>query len=133
MYSITKSFVFCYGHRLYKDPGKCGHLHGHTGRAEVALEGEELDGLGMLKNFDSIKESVGRWIEDNFDHRTLLNRDDPLAETLIGAGEKIFLMGANPTAENIARAIYESSKKGGLPVSSVTFWESPTACARYSG
>jgi len=131
MYQITKSFTFCYGHRLYKDPGKCGHLHGHTGRAEISLAGDRLDGLGMLKNFDFIKEGVGEWIDKNLDHHTLLNKNDPLCDILGSAGEKLYLLDDNPTAENIARVIYEFSKDAGLPIKAVTFWESPTAYARY--
>jgi 6-pyruvoyltetrahydropterin/6-carboxytetrahydropterin synthase len=132
MYQITKTFTFCYGHRLYKDSGKCGHLHGHTGRAEVTLEGKELDHLGMLKNFDSIKAGFGKWIDANLDHRLLLNKSDPLVEPLKKAGEKLFLMDGNPTAENIAKVLHETAKGDGLPVKNVTFWESPTACATYS-
>lgn len=132
MYTITKTFTFCYGHRLYRDPGKCGHLHGHTGRAEIVLEGERLNELGMLKNFDDIKETLGRWIDENLDHRTLLNKADPLAKILREAGEEIFLMDGNPTAENIAHLIFEEARKSDFPVAGVTFWESPTACATYA-
>jgi len=131
MYTITKTFTFCYGHRLYKDPGKCGHLHGHTGKVEITISGKVLDSLGMLKNFDSIKESVGCWIDKELDHHTLLNKNDPLSDILSSAGEKLYLLEENPTAENIARAIFEASKKEGLPVTAVTFWESPTAYAKY--
>lgn len=131
MYSITKTFTFCYGHRLYKDPGKCGHIHGHTARAEVVLEGSVLDDLGMLKNFDSVKDAVGKWIEENLDHRMILNRIDPLCKILTDAGEKLYVVDGNPTAEKLAAIIYSVAKKGMLPVKNVTFWESPTASATY--
>ena len=132
MYNITKTFTLCYGHRLYKDPGKCGHLHGHTGRAEITLSGNALDDLGMLKNFDMLKESVGRWIDQNLDHHMLLNKSDPLAKPLSEAGEKLYLLDSNPTAEKLAQIIFNYAKKSGLPVKFVTFWESPTANAIYS-
>ncbi len=133
MFTITKTFTFCYGHRLYKDPGKCAHLHGHTGRAEVTLEGKKLNEIGMLKNFDELKLSIGKWLDDNLDHHTLMNKADPLSKILIDAGEKIFLMDGNPTAENIAQLVFNAAKEQGIPVNSVTFWESPTACATYIG
>lgn len=132
MYKITKSFTFCYGHRLYKDTGKCGHVHGHTGRVEIELFGEKLDELGMLKNFDVVKETIGKWIEENLDHRMLLNKEDPLAKILSKEGEKLFLLDVNPTAENIAREIFEIAKKNDLPVAKVTAFESPTSSASYS-
>ena len=131
MFKITKSFGFCYGHRLFKDPGKCGHLHGHTGRVEIELESKKLDDLGMVKNFDDLKNSIGRWIEENLDHKVLLNRADPLVDVLTSTGEKLYLLDLNPTAENIAKEIFGYVKKTGFPVLSVNFWESPTACARY--
>lgn len=131
MYNITKTFSLCYGHRLYKDPGKCGHVHGHTAKVEVHLEGSDLDSLGMLKNFDEIKINVGKWIDENLDHHMLLNKADPLTKILSEAGEKPYTLDDNPTAENIAKLIYFVTKKSGLPVKSVTFWESPTACATY--
>lgn len=133
MYNITKTFTFCYGHRLYKDPGKCGHVHGHTARAEIVLKGEKLDDLGMIQNFDSVEESIGRWIEENLDHQMLLNSADPLVKVLKEAGEKLFILDCNPTAENIARKIYDEAKKKNLPVKAVIFWESPTASATYEG
>ncbi len=132
MFKITKSFGFCYGHRLFKDTGKCGHLHGHTGKAEIELCSGELDELGMVKNFDELKNSIGRWIEENLDHKVLLNRADTLVEVLTATGEKLYLLDSNPTAENIAKEIYGYAKRSGFPVISVNFWESPTACARYS-
>src|SRR3989338_7952142 len=132
MYNITKTFSFCYGHRLYKDPGKCGHLHGHTGRAEITLFGKELDDLGMLKNFDDLKASIGKWIDENIDHCMLLNRTDPLVSVLKDAGEKLYLLNGNPTAENLAHLIFNVAREKRLPVKSVTFWESPTANATHS-
>lgn len=130
MYNISKTFTFCYGHRLYKDPGKCGHIHGHTGKVEIVLRGDKLDDLGMLKNFDAIKQTIGKWVDENLDHRMLLNKADPLAKLLDNAGEKLFLLDTNPTAENIAKIIFEMASKS-CPVEKVIFWESPTSSASY--
>ena len=132
MFEIKKTFNFCYGHRLYKDQGKCGHVHGHTGRVEIILEGERLDNLGMLKNFDDVKQKIGEWIDKNLDHKMLLAQEDPLSKLLKDAGEKVYNLEENPTAENIAKLVYEVAMKDGLPIKAVTFWESPTASATYS-
>lgn len=131
MYTITKTFTFCYGHRLYKDPGKCGYLHGHTAKAEITLSGRTLNALGMLKNFDTIKESVGKWIDENLDHHTLLNGKDPLVKALKKEGQKLFVIDGNPTAENLAKILFHITAKKDLPVVKVTVWESPTAFATY--
>ena len=131
MYKIKKIFPFCYGHRLLNDTGRCGKIHGHSGKIEVVLQGNELDNLGMLKNFDSIKETVGKWIGENWDHGMLLHKSDPLVAPLKEAGEKLFLCDWNPTAENMAREIFNVAKRNDLPVRKVVFWESDTASATY--
>jgi 6-pyruvoyltetrahydropterin/6-carboxytetrahydropterin synthase len=42
------------------------------------------------------------------------------------------MLDENPTAENIARAIYEHVRAAGYPVRSVQLWETPTSHATYS-
>ena len=102
MYRVAREIEFCYGHRLLNYDGKCRHLHGHNGRAVVTLEGERLDERGMLVDFGEIKKTVQRWIDEEIDHNMLLCRDDPLLPMLVERGERVFVMDANPTAENIA-------------------------------
>src|SRR3954447_24253047 len=123
MYRVTREIAFCYGHRLLNYAGKCQHLHGHNGRAVIVLEAETLDARGMLVDFVEIKQKVQRWIDENLDHNMLLCRDDPILPVLIERGERVFVMEANPTAENIARLIYERTADEGLPVVEVILWE----------
>ena len=40
-------------------------------------------------------------------------------------------MDGNPTAENIARLIYEKTREAGLPVVEVVLWETENCCAAY--
>ena len=47
--------VFDAGHRLLNYVGKCASPHGHTFRAEIILEGETLNDLGLLVDFSDIK------------------------------------------------------------------------------
>ena len=131
MYSVSKTFSFCYGHRLLNDPGECGGLHGHTAKATIMIEADELDKLGMVCHFDQLKDKVGAWIEDNLDHRMLLAEGDPLVKVLKEQGEKVVVLAGNPTAENIARMVFEETSSVGLPVSQVEIWESPTSKATY--
>ncbi|AMV38452.1 6-pyruvoyl trahydropterin synthase family protein [Planctomyces sp. SH-PL62] len=133
MYRVTRQIEFCYGHRLLDYDGKCRHLHGHNGLAVVTLEGPDLDGRGMLVDFSDIKRKLQRWIDDELDHNMILRRDDPLLATLQERGERVFVMDVNPTAENIARLIYEQGKTAGLPVVEVVLWETPNCFATYTG
>jgi 6-pyruvoyltetrahydropterin/6-carboxytetrahydropterin synthase len=61
----------------------------------------------------------------------LMHKDDPLLATLQQAGERVFVMETNPTAENIARLIFETVSKGGYPVVEVAIHETDSALASY--
>src|SRR5271166_1793354 len=131
MYRVTREIEFCYGHRLLNYEGKCRHLHGHNGRAIVTLQGLELDAAGMLVDFALMKQKVQRWIDENLDHNMLLCASDPLLGILRERGERVFVMEANPTAENIARIIYEKTREAGLPVVEVVLWETSNCSATF--
>ena len=132
-YQVTKVIEFAYGHRLLEHGGKCRYLHGHNGMVEVDIESEQLDHLGMVIDFGDVNEVVKKWIDENLDHRMLLYRIDPVVPVLQQAGEPIYLMDENPTAENIARLIWNSARTAGLQVSEVRLWETSTSRATYRG
>ncbi len=131
MFRVTREISFCYGHRLLDYDGKCRHLHGHNGRAVLTLEAPQLDALGMVVDFSRIKRVVSTWIDEALDHRMLLHRDDPALPWLRQQGEPVFVMDVNPTAENIARLIYEFAAAQGFPVVEVRLWETDTCYATY--
>ncbi|MBX9580424.1 MAG: 6-carboxytetrahydropterin synthase [Gemmataceae bacterium] len=131
MFRVTKEIHFCYGHRLLDYAGKCRHLHGHNGKAVIAVEAPALDRLGMVVDFGEVKRLVGRWIDDTLDHTMLLHRDDPIIPELRKAGERYIELDVNPTAENIARLIFDHAAGAGLPVVEVTLWETENSFATY--
>ncbi len=131
MFRVTQHIDFCYGHRLLNYAGKCRHLHGHNGRAVIVMEGEELDGCGMVVDFAEIKRSIRTWIDDQLDHRMILNENDPVLPHLQSQAELLFVIPVNPTAENIAKLIFDFAASQGFPVSEVSLWESPNSYATY--
>ncbi len=131
MFQVTRELRFCYGHRLLNYDGKCRHLHGHNGRALITLETPRLDQLGMVVDFSTIKKVVGGWIDAHLDHRMILHKDDPVLPTLQAQGEPVFLVDTNPTAENIARLIYDYAAAQGFPVIEVRLWETEDSYAVY--
>lgn len=131
MFRVSQNIEFCYGHRLLNYSGKCRHLHGHNGKAVIVLEGEVLDDRGMLVDFSDIKESVRTWIDNELDHRMILNENDPAVPFLQEQGEPLFLLPDNPTAETISRLIYNYTKNEGFPVIEVSLWETPKQFATY--
>lgn len=131
MYRVTREIHFCYGHRLLNYDGKCRHLHGHNGRALITLETAQLDRLGMVVDFTRIKQVVNTWIDATLDHKMLLHRDDPVLSYLREQGEPVYVMDVNPTAENIARLIFEYTAAQGFPVVEVQLWETENCFATY--
>ncbi len=131
MFSVTREISFCYGHRLLNYNGKCRHLHGHNGRAVITLETEKLDELGMVMDFSRLKRVVGNWIDETLDHKMLLHKDDPVLPFLHVQGEPVYVLDVNPTAENIARLIFDFTASQGFPVVEVKLWETETCFAAY--
>jgi 6-pyruvoyltetrahydropterin/6-carboxytetrahydropterin synthase len=131
MFSVTREISFCYGHRLLHYDGKCRYLHGHNGRAVITLAAADLDALGMVLDFSRLKRVVGGWIDEHLDHKMLLHRDDPVLPRLRELGEPVHVLDVNPTAENIARLIFDYTAGQGFPVVEVKLWETDTCYATY--
>jgi 6-pyruvoyltetrahydropterin/6-carboxytetrahydropterin synthase len=132
MHRVTRELSFCYGHRLLNYQGKCRYLHGHNGRAVITLQAPQLDPRGMVVDFSDLKRVVGTWIDQAIDHKMLLHKDDPAVPHLRELGEPLFLLEVNPTAENIARLIFDFTAKNGFPVVEVQLWETDNCFASYT-
>ncbi len=133
MHRVTRVIHFCYGHRLLDYAGKCRHPHGHNGKLEVTVEKDSLDRLGMVVDFEDIKATVQSWVDGELDHKMLLNAKDPLVQVLRGLGEPVVTMEGNPTAENIARLVFDTARGMKLPVVSVRLWETVNSYAEHHG
>ena len=132
MYSVSKRIEFCYGHRLLDYDGNCRYLHGHNAVVEIEVAAASLDGQNMVIDFTEIKARLKGWIDRELDHRMILRHDDPLVAVLRSHGEPIYLLDSNPTAERIARLLFDVSREHGLAVARVTVWETPTSSATYA-
>ncbi len=132
MFEVSREIEFSYGHRLRDYSGKCRLAHGHNGRVIITLAAE-LNPLGMVVDFSEIDASLKSWIDQTLDHRMILREDDPLAEVLRAEGEPVVTLKDNPTAEVIAKLIFDYAASQGLPVQAVTLYETSKAWARYPG
>ncbi len=70
MMRLTRSFSFEAAHFLTKYHGKCEHLHGHTYKLWITIEGE-IQENGMILDHGFLKKIVNERIIDKFDHRCL--------------------------------------------------------------
>ena len=131
MFFVSREFSFCYGHRLLGHPGKCCHPHGHNGRAVITLSMPELNECGMVVDFTDLKGTIGRWIDENLDHKMILSAADPLLPLLQSLGEPVFAIEENPTAETLAKLLFDAADAEKIPVVRVEFWETPACRAVY--
>jgi 6-pyruvoyltetrahydropterin/6-carboxytetrahydropterin synthase len=121
MFEITIEETFAAGHALRNYRGKCENVHGHNYRCQVTVCGAELDNIGLLVDFVELKRTVHS-VLDRLDHQWL--NDYPPFDVL------------NPSAENMARYIYEQvteslKPRDGVTVDCVKLWETDTASALY--
>ena len=118
MYYISVENHFDAAHFLRGYEGKCENLHGHRYKVLVKVSASEVNDIGLAYDFRDLKEAL-KPLLDRYDH-TLLNDVQPF--------DKI-----NPSAENIARTIYEELKPKieAVALESVTVWESPESSAEY--
>lgn len=116
-YRITVKGRFSAAHFLRGYKGKCENLHGHNYLVECTLEEKRLNHLGMVKDFNELKECLSKVLNE-LDHKTL--------NDLSHFKEK------NPTAENIAEFIYSQMKKeiSNVPLH-IKVRETDESCAEY--
>ena len=131
MYKIKKTFHLAYGHRLLDHKGKCRNLHGHNAVVEVTLKAEKLNAEKMVLDFTELGGKIKTWLDENLDHKVILAKADPLVPILNKQGQACFLTPDNPTAETLAKLIYDTARAMKLPVHKVAFWETPTSMASY--
>lgn len=116
--ALTKTIDFESAHWLpsFPDGHKCRRLHGHSFKVDVVVEGEVDPAKGYLVDFGDIKRILAP-LQDQLDHR-LLN-DIPGLE--------------NPTAEMLAKWIYDRVKPELPLLSRVLVRETCTSSAEYAG
>lgn len=128
-YAVAKQIQFSYGHRLLKNPGKCGRLHGHNAVAEIHCGAAKLDARRMVVDFEEINGALEAWIDRTLDHRMILNEKDPVLAFLRRSREPCCVTKGDPTAEAIAEMIFKEAVRRRLPVSKVVLWETPASRA----
>lgn len=107
--TCSRIFNFDAAHRVKDHESKCKHLHGHRFLVEATFATDlGLDAVGRIIDFGVLKETLGKWIDDNLDHSTILfSEDQQLGKSISEyTGQDIFYLPYNPTAENIAHYLF---------------------------
>lgn len=125
MHKVHRYHDICAGHRVTGHESKCQHLHGHNYRVHFTCVAEGLDSVGRVIDFSVVKEKLCMWIEDNWDHKFLAWKEDPIMK-FISTNIAFLALGSqvgkdaeavmdsslvwtdfNPTAENMAQHLVE--------------------------
>ena len=116
--SLTKSFRFEAAHWLptFPESHKCRRMHGHSFYVDVMVAGEVDPQKGYLMDFGQIKAAIDP-VRDQLDHR-LLNEIEGLE---------------NPTAEMLAKWVYDRLKPTLELLTRITVRETCTSAAEYRG
>ena len=114
-YTIKKTFSFSSSHQLTGLPPdhQCARLHGHNYKVEIVLSSSTLNDVGFIVDYGELR-PFGRII-DLLDHRHLND-----------------ILPFNPTAENIAKWLYDVAKQIWSEVSMVRVSETDRTWAEYS-
>jgi len=116
MYLIRKEFHFSASHQLEGLPKEhpCSRCHGHNYVVTIELKAIKLSEVGFVTDYRSL-EPVKEFIDQALDHKHLNDFFD-----------------FNPTAENMARYLYNLFIKRFPQLSAIEVSETPKTTARYT-
>lgn len=136
MISCTRRIEFDAAHRVMEHESKCRHLHGHRYVVEATFSAKGLDTLGRVIDFGKVKEVLGGWIDEHWDHATVLNAKDRELGDAIAArtGQMVYYIEGNPTAECMAEYLLNKVcpklfAASGAVCTRIKLWETPNCYA----
>jgi 6-pyruvoyltetrahydropterin/6-carboxytetrahydropterin synthase len=119
MYIASIQTTFSAAHCIKGYKGDCAKPHGHNYRVEIHVASPVVNDTGMSVDFRKLRE-IASEVVGELDH-TMLN-------------ELPFFSKNNPTAENIARYVYEKVKSllpEHLTLSCIRIWETDESMVEY--
>ena len=134
MWKITKEFKRDMAHRLPDYQWKCFNIHWHTYKVLITLEWKSVqNGWSndwMLRDFWLLKPIKER-IDENRDHAYVWKHNDNVLLYLKNEWFKVYAMDEAPTAENMAKVLYDKFKRE-FPIKEITIYETPTSFTTYN-
>ena len=137
--TITRRIEWDAAHRILRHESKCRSVHGHRYVALLTVTAPKLDAQDRVIDFSVLKERVGSWVDDRWDHTTLVNQADTelllfTSAQALNGNKKPFAFDGEPTAESIAAVLYGVAvallADTGIIVDSVEVFETPNCSAK---
>jgi len=113
MYELMVESTFSAAHQLTKSKTKCEELHGHNWKVQLFVTGEPDSEIGWVYDFSKLKKLLKTTLHQ-LDHK-FLNE----------------ILEISPTAENIAKFIFDDIESSLPIITKVSVWESENSCATY--
>lgn len=133
---IEKYFKFYAAHRNEELKDKCSNLHGHRYGLRCFFEVERTTSVSTL--FGDFDREVNPLIKNQYDHAMLINRHDPLYDTLADhmarTGEALRLnIFERPTSlENLAHKLFSEITDLGFRLVTIELQETDTSVLTYT-
>ena len=133
-YTIKRSFYFHAAHRNDDLPTeRCFSIHGHTYYLDCHFLVEKPEDRSYSVLFSDIERRVSGVI-DAFEHSLIINRNDPFFKLLEPTGTKLCVLDFTPSAENVAKLLFERIKAATkLNLIQVDLRETTTSVVSYRG
>lgn len=73
-----------FAHRQHRHAGHCSLVHGHNWSFKFTFGADAPDANGFVVDFGKVK-FIRAWLDEQFDHACVFNREDPMRETIVAA------------------------------------------------
>jgi 6-pyruvoyltetrahydropterin/6-carboxytetrahydropterin synthase len=120
VFEVSYQTGFCALHRLTDGGRPIEPQHGHDWRVEAVAAGDTLDRIGVVLDFERLKETLGE-VASRFHYKDI--------------NEHPAFAGQSTSAEVVARYFFQEVRKGlgdeGRLLRRVQVWEAPGCSATY--
>ena len=139
MISITKIFRFEAAHAIYRYPGDCARIHGHSYELHVTVGAKcpvdnFIGGMGIIIDFKELKTLVQSSVIKILDHKLILSKAY-LSETKVQfSPNELVVFDAEPTAENLLLFLSKQISfvlPESVRLHSLRIWETRDSCAEW--
>ena len=133
---IRKEYKFYAAHRNETLRDKCSNLHGHRYGVSCLFEVERDGEISTL--FGTFDDQMEPWLKRHYDHGMLINRHDPLYETLLdhcrrtGESLKMKVFDGPTSVENLAWMLFTEITEMGFRLAQLEIRETDTATILYT-
>ncbi|MEQ9406073.1 MAG: 6-carboxytetrahydropterin synthase [Fuerstiella sp.] len=133
---IKKEYKFYAAHRNETLADKCSNIHGHRYGLRIHFEVERDGAISTL--FGDFDARIEPYLKNNFDHGMLINRHDPLYQTLLDHTERtgehfrLKVLDGPTSVENLAWVMFTEITDMGFRLDRLELQETDTSTLIYT-